>query len=82
MLLISFLFGFLTGVFYFLHLYKSTKNAILKRKKKLRFFVRFFVFAVVSIFVAYLFKIGIIAFLVGFYISRILIQYLIYKDKL
>ncbi|GAB6072988.1 hypothetical protein JCM14244_13650 [Venenivibrio stagnispumantis] len=70
-----FFLGFITGVFYFLHLYNSVKKAILKRKNKLKFFERFLVFAVISIFVAYLFKIGIIAFLIGFYISRVLIQY-------
>ncbi len=70
--LISFFIGFLSGILYFYHLYKSIKKSIEKRKKKLGFFVRFTLFSVVAAFTAYFFHEGIVFFLIGFYIARLI----------
>ncbi|RMD47046.1 MAG: hypothetical protein D6831_00735 [Aquificota bacterium] len=69
--LISFLIGFLTGVLYFYHLYKSIKKSVENRKNKLSFWVRFGFFSVIATLTAYFFHEGIIFFLIGFYLARI-----------
>jgi len=78
---ISFLIGFFSGLLYFFHLYKSIKESILKGKKRLNFFTRFVFLGLTASTVAFIFKYGIILFLIGFYISRIFFQYIIYKKS-
>ncbi|WP_456399650.1 N-ATPase subunit AtpR [Persephonella sp.] len=69
--IISFIVGFIGGLFYFNHLYKSSKNAILSKRKSLRIFYRLIPFTILAFLIAYFFKTGIIFFLIGFYISRL-----------
>jgi hypothetical protein len=69
--LLLFFLGFLSGIFFFKHLFKNSKEAILKKKRSTGFFRRFIPFSIVAVLVAYYFKTGIIFFLLGFYISRL-----------
>ncbi|ACO03353.1 MAG TPA: ATP synthase subunit I [Persephonella sp.] len=66
-----FFLGYLCGILFFNHLFKSSKEAILKKKRSTGFFRRFIPFSVVAVAVAYFFKIGILFFLLGFYLSRL-----------
>ncbi len=79
---LSFLSGIISGVFFFNHLYKGIKKAILRRKKSTGFLYRAVPVLSVAFLVAYFFKYGVILFLAGFFISKFIYQYLIYKGKI
>jgi len=71
-ILISFMAGFFSGIGYFHHLMLSSQKAILKRKNSTGFIFRFVPFCIVAVSIAFVFKEGIILFLIGFYISRLI----------
>ena len=70
-LFLSFLLGFLTGLFYFHHLYISLKRSLSKGKRKTGFLLRFSLLSLLLVPLALYFKESFLSFPLGFFLSRL-----------
>ncbi len=77
--ILSFLSGFLTGLFFFHHLFVSVKRSILSGKKELRFWLRYLIISLSALLTVLTFREAFVFFLPGFYISRLTYSFLVLR---